>query len=168
MVEPLLEGDPVSAEAALIRYMTRLGKMHADTVGKAADYQALLRAANPALTDAPVTQNELPLGIRHFAEILTGFGLPVAPGLLAELPGMYERVEQPGAFSAFVHHDLCPDNMFFIGEDVRLFDFEGGCFGHALIDASYARIPFPSCWCCNRIPQTVVVKVEAAYRAELI
>ena len=168
LVEPLLEGNAASAEAALIRYMTRLGKLHADTIGKAAEFQTLLQQANPAWVGEPVMQGEPPLGIPHFTEILTEFGLPVEAGLLNELEGMYERVEQPGAFSTFLHTDLCPDNMFFIGDDVRLFDFEGARFGHALIDATYARILFPTCWCCNRVPQPVVVKVEAAYRAELI
>lgn len=168
LVEPLLEGDAASAEAALIRYMTRLGKMHADTVGKAAEFQTRLQAANPAWVSEPVMQGAPSLGIPHFTEILTHFGLPVAPDLVTELEGMYERVEQPGPFSALLHHDLCPDNMFFIGDDVRLFDFEGASFGHALIDASYARILFPTCWCCNRIPQIVVENMEAAYRAELI
>ncbi|MEZ4737124.1 MAG: hypothetical protein R3E79_59350 [Caldilineaceae bacterium] len=41
-----------------------------------------------------------------------------------------------------LHHDLCPDNLFFIGDDVRLFDFEMTRFGHAPIDASYGRILF--------------------------
>lgn len=168
LVEPLLEGDAASAEAALLRYITRLGKMHADTVGRAAEFQALLHAANPALVGAPAAHAERALGIPRFIEILTSFGLAVESGLLPELQAMYARIEQPGPFSAFIHQDLCPDNMFFIGEDVRLFDFEGGSFGHALIDASYARIPFPTCWCCNRIPQAIVVKLEAAYRAQLI
>lgn len=168
LVEPLLEGDAASAEAALLRYIMRLGKMHADTVGRAAEFQALLHAANPALAAAPVAHEERPLGIPHFTNILTSFGVAVEAELLTELQAMYERIEQPGPFSAFIHRDLCPDNMFFIGEDVRLFDFEGGSFGHALIDASYARIPFPTCWCCNRIPQPVVLKLEAAYRTELM
>lgn len=168
LVEPLIEGDAASAEAALIRYMTRLGKMHADTMGKAAEFQTLLQKANPAWVGETVMQGEPPLGIPRFVTILTEFGLPVTAGLQSELEGMYERVEQPGPFSAMLHADLCPDNMFFIGDDVRLFDFEDARFGHALIDASYGRILFPSCWCCNRIPQPVVEKMETAYRAELI
>jgi len=168
LVESLLEGDAASAEATLLRYITRLGKMHADTAGRAVEFQAMLHAANPALVGAPVAHADRALGIPHFSKLLTSFGLAIESSLLAELQAMYERVEQPGPFSAFIHHDLCPDNMFFIGEDVRFFDFEGGAFGHALIDASFARIPFPTCWCCNRIPQPVVVKLEAAYRAELV
>jgi hypothetical protein len=58
--------------------------------------------------------------------------------------------------------------MFFVGDDVRLIDFEFGRFGHALVDAAYARIIFPTCWCCNRIPNDVVVKMEAAYRTALV
>ncbi|MEZ4737123.1 MAG: hypothetical protein R3E79_59345 [Caldilineaceae bacterium] len=76
--------------------MTRLGKLHADTAGKAADYGALLHAANPAWVDTPV-QDAPPLGIPHFTEILTQFGSLVESALLAELQ-VYERVEQPAVF----------------------------------------------------------------------
>lgn len=167
LVEPLLEGDAASAEVALIAYMTRLGKMHADTLGKAAEYQALRQAANPALVAAAVTQGLESRGVRYFCAVLPQFDLTIAPDLLTELQGLYDRVEQPGPFSALVHADLCPDNMLFVGDDVRLIDFEFTRFGHALLDACYPRMLFPSCWCCNRLPQALVLKLEAIYRTEL-
>jgi len=37
-----------------------------------------------------------------------------------------------------------------------------------LLDAAYGRVPFPTCWCVNRLPETLVPRFEAAYRAELV
>jgi len=55
-----------------------------------------------------------------------------------------------------------------LGADhVTIIDFEFAAFGHALIDGAYGRIMFPTCWCCNRIPDAVVAAMENAYRAEL-
>jgi hypothetical protein len=28
-------------------------------------------------------------------------------------------------------------------------------FDHALLDAAYGRVPFPTCWCVNRLPDAV-------------
>lgn len=77
-------------------------------------------------------------------------------------------VESPGPFLAYIHGDPCPDNVFFLGEQVRLIDFEFGRFGHALLDATYGRMMFPTCWCANRLPRAVVAQMEAAYRAALV
>lgn len=175
LVQPLLEGNAVSAEAALITYIRRLGQMHADTLGKAAEFRAIWHSATPALKAVAVTQGVAARGLSYLSTVLPELDLLVEPALLTELQGMYERVEQPGPFGAFVHADLCPDNMFFaggeagdtVGDTVRLIDFEFARFGHALFDACYPRMLFPGCWCCNRIPQAIVVKLESVYRAEL-
>lgn len=179
LVQPLLEGNAASAEAALITYIRRLGQMHADTLGKAAEYRTLWPTANPALKVAAITQGLETRGLQYLSTVLPELDLPVDPALLTELQGIYKRVEQPGPFGAFVHADLCPDNMFFasgeagdtardtVGDAVRLIDFEFARFGHALFDICYPRMLFPGCWCCNRIPQAIVVKLESVYRAEL-
>jgi hypothetical protein len=168
LVEPLLEGDAATAEGALLRYVTRLGNLHADTVGKAADFEAVLYGANPALRSATTAhQAELRQYVEEFARLLTSLGVHTETHLQAELHGVIDAIEQPGPFAAYIHADPCPDNMFYIGDDVRLIDFEFGRFGHALVDAAYGRIIFPTCWCCNRIPTNVLVKLEAAYRSAL-
>src|SRR5262249_43989831 len=38
---------------------------------------------------------------------------------------------------------------------------------HALTDGMYGRLPFPTCWCVNRLPSEMTVKMETTYRAEL-
>jgi hypothetical protein len=168
LMEPLLQGTAAEAEEALLQYITRLGKMHADTIGKRAQYQAVLHAANPALRAAADDQNKHRPVIEQFCEILTKLNIQTGPALLAELDDLSVRVAEAGDFAAFVHSDPCPDNVLFVNGDVRLIDYEFAYFGHALTDACYPRIYFPTCWCCNRIPQPLVAQLEAAYRAELV
>jgi hypothetical protein len=42
LVEPLLEGEAAAAEETLLNYATRLGELHADTIGQAATFEQLL------------------------------------------------------------------------------------------------------------------------------
>ena len=51
---------------------------------------------------------------------------------------------------------------------MRLIDFEFGRFGHALMDGTYGRMLFPTCWCANRLPSALVSRMETVYRAELV
>ena len=51
---------------------------------------------------------------------------------------------------------------------MRLLDFEGGMFSHALKEGVYGRIHFPTCWCVYRMPEHVPLRMEEAYRAELV
>jgi tRNA A-37 threonylcarbamoyl transferase component Bud32 len=85
-----------------------------------------------------------------------------------ELEMVLRTVESLGPFLAYIHGDPCPDNVSFLGEQMRLIDFEFGRFGHALLDAIYGRMMFPTCWCANRLPGDVVTQMEAAYRAALV
>ena len=64
--------------------------------------------------------------------------------------------------------ETCPDNHRFAGGWLRFFDFEFCGFRHALLDAAYFRVPFPTCWCVNRFPPEIPPRMQAAYRAELI
>lgn len=81
---------------------------------------------------------------------------------------MVGGLQRPDPFLAYIHGDLCPDNVFYTGEQLRLIDFESGRFGHALIDAACGRMMFPTCWCANRLPCALVSKMESIYRAELV
>ena len=35
---------------------------------------------------------------------------------------------------------------------------------HALIDAAYLLAPFPTCWCCARLPEGLPERLHVAYR----
>ncbi len=76
--------------------------------------------------------------------------------------------QSPKSFNVFLHGDICPDNVYYQENNIRLIDFEWGDFGHALIDASYLRMHMPSCWCSKAVPMPIVEEMEGLYRQELI
>jgi hypothetical protein len=73
----------------------------------------------------------------------------------------------PGPFLGFMQDDACPDNRILVGDSWRMIDFEGAHYGHVLLEGTYCRMPMPTCWCVYRLPQHIMQRAEAAYRAEL-
>jgi hypothetical protein len=51
---------------------------------------------------------------------------------------------------------------------LRLLDFEGGTFDHALKEGVYGRMHFPTCRYVYRMPEHIPLRMEAAYRDELV
>lgn len=163
LVEPLLEGDAQSAEAALQQMMTRLGQMHAATIGQAQMFDDILHTLDGQAAER--IQQSLP----DFADLpakLADLGVAVA-GFEQELAQVKTAVANPGPFTTYVHLDPCPDNLFMHNGRLKIIDFEQGNFGHALRDALYLRMSFPTCWCANRVPTAVIEACEAAYRQQL-
>ncbi len=160
----LLAEDPAAAEATLVELATALGRMHARTAGKQADFgriQAALGSRLPPQRDFP---RRVGPGLRAALDVL---GVAAPPGLDADVRAVDETMAQPGPFLAYTHGDPCPDNWLRVGGRLRLLDFEAGAFRHALLDGVYGRIHFPTCWCVNRSPAQVTQRMEAAYREEL-
>jgi Phosphotransferase enzyme family len=168
LVEPLLDEDAASAERALLALSTCLGSVHAATIGGSAAFETVLRGrgSRAQIFAPPLT------GLRERLTLLEGnleaMGIRPANGFCLEVAAVIDAVERPGPFFSYVHGDACPDNVFWNGEDLRLIDFEFGGFGHALADAAYGRMLFPSCWCANRLAADLVSRMEAAYRVELV
>jgi hypothetical protein len=163
LVESLLGGDRHQAERALLQYAACLAQLHVDTLGRAAEFEALAREIAPKAqfmresVDIPKQQR-----------LLNRLGIQPESNWLHDLNTINEAMNHPGDFLAYVHADACPDNVLDTGEGLRLIDFETGHFSHAFIDIAYGRMMFPSCWCANRLPHTVVQQMENTYRAILI
>ena len=67
---------------------------------------------------------------------------------------MYKR-------QALVHGDPCPDNVLFAADGrAVLIDFEFARPSHALFDAAYWRMGFPTCWCAGTIPTEVEHRID--------
>jgi len=168
LVEPLLHGEATDAVQALLGYAARLGALHTDTIGQEAGFTRLWQTLTPqpvsGLHDVTRLAEQLLLLQRHVerlgVRVESSFGEEVATTLIA--------LHTPGPFWAYLHGDPCPDNVVYIGTQVRLIDFECGHFGHALCDGTYGRMLFPTCWCANRLPETVVTQMETVYRAALV
>lgn len=162
LVESLLGSDRTQAERALLQYATCLGQLHADTIGKAAEFEELFQTAAPQVKPIRETVN-----ICRHQLILERLGIHPESDWLRDLEAIEEAVNHPSDFLAYIHADACPDNVLDTGEALRLIDFETGRFGHALIDAAYGRMMFPSCWCANRLSHATVQQMEDTYRTIL-
>jgi phosphotransferase family enzyme len=168
LVEPLLHEDAISAEKSLFRYSTRLGKLHADTHKELSAFELLFHSVNSTGKSFAPKASQLEQSIQQVQTSLEGLGVLAEATLLQELTAVATAVVDPGPFLAYIHGDPCPDNVFDTPDQLRLIDFEFGHFGHALIDATYARMIFPTCWCANRLPRAIVAQMESRYRRELI
>lgn len=168
LVEPLLKADAVVAERALLNFAARLGKVHADSIGKSAMFERLLLTLSPNALPFGQTIIQLSEGVRRLEASLERLDVRTESGLPQEFANVVRGLQSPGPFLAYIHGDLCPDNVIYAGEQLRLIDFESGRFGHALIDTACGRMMFPTCWCANRLPSALVAKMESVYRAELV
>jgi hypothetical protein len=162
LVEPLLGDDRSQAESMLLQYATCLAQLHVDTIGKATEFGELSKEIAPNLKPTRAT-----IAIHQHRSLLENLGIYPESIWLRDLAAIDEAVNYPGEFLAYIHADACPDNVLDTGEALRLIDFETGHFGHALIDATYGRMMFPSCWCANRLPQAMVQQMENTYRTIL-
>ena len=173
LVEPLLEGDALRGEQAILALATQLGMLHADTIGTAPHFEQIVRAINPRTAVDVATaclQNATELRTRaeHLRGHLDRLGVPLASRFADDIAAICTMIAHPGDFLAYVHGDPCPDNVFYTDGRLRLIDFEFGTFGHALQDGVYGRMMFPTCWCANQIPATLLERMEQVYRAELV
>lgn len=168
LVNPLLQGDPVNAENGLLKYCIALGTLHAMTSGKARVYEAMFSARFPG--QQPFAEELLGITERmqRVYELLERLGISATQETGDEIKEVTDAVTSPGPFLAYIHADPCPDNLFDMGNTYRFIDFEWGHFGHALLDAVYPRMMWPSCWCANRLPDEIITRMESNYRAKLI
>ncbi|WP_228266187.1 phosphotransferase [Microlunatus elymi] len=170
----LLGENGPAARSSLVAYARRLGALHAATAGRMQIWDEVVTELGAPIelhSDRALQAHAEALdgGIRGLGDQLRELGLPgLDEQAVAELDAVRTSVSQPGPFTVLVHRDSCPDNVIVALDGVRLIDFEFARPGHALLDGLYPQLPFPTCWCCNRLPSAVEEEVAAAYRAELI
>jgi hypothetical protein len=159
LAAPLQDGPASAAQVALLAYAKSLGRLHAATVGCEDTYAAAMRRGYP--------HARLPraIGERWFARAIA-VGTSLLGGVFpeAEIALLSERMRDPGPWLALVHGDPCPDNVLLTAQGATLLDFEFAAPGHALIDATYWRMGFPTCWCAGRVPDPVADLLDQAYR----
>lgn len=161
----LLGADPDAAESALVEYAAIHGQLHGLTRGRRAEYAAIRDALGPA--QDPTGDDRLDWLAPTLGEITGAVDVAPEPGAERELVALGAALRDPGPFFTFTQGDACPDNCIRVGGSLRLLDFEGGRFAHALAEGVYGRMRFPTCWCVAQMPQRVAERMEAAYRAEL-
>jgi tRNA A-37 threonylcarbamoyl transferase component Bud32 len=161
----LLSKDAGAAETALTQLGTTLGQMHALTAGNEAAFDRLRDGLGPRAQRTAQEEEGLRAAFRGIAEAL---GVRPSSAVDRELAALQTAIQGASPFRTYIHGDPCPDNCLYAGATLRLLDFEFGAFGHALLDGVYGRVPFPTCWCTNRIPERIAGHMEEAYRTELV
>jgi aminoglycoside phosphotransferase (APT) family kinase protein len=162
LVAPLLHGTAQEAEQALTAYAEALAALHRVTIGCRDDHSAVLREGFPAAAIPPPAHHWIEDVARVPHELLGGeFPNDEADFIL-------EHLRHPGCWQALVHGDPCPDNVL-LAADGRaiLIDFEFARPSHALFDAAYWRMGFPTCWCAGTIPDNVRGRIDRIYRAAI-
>ena len=166
LADKLLGNDARAAERALLSYSRSLGRLHATTAGREADFDALQRRLtvpdfkDPLSTVGATALNDLPALLE--AEI----GVSTSAAVL-ECAERSRKLLETGHHRAFSPSDSCPDNNLITNRGVRFLDLEGGCVRNAIFDAAYLRVPFPSCWCPFGLPNGMTDAMLAGWRAEV-
>ncbi len=164
LVSPLLDGPSDVAERALVGYAAAIGRLHAETLPCIDKHADQLRRDFPGATIKP------PVGGRSWRAAVADKVTGLLGGSLpeAEIATVANRLAEPGPWLGLAHRDNCPDNVLLSDGRARLIDFEWAGPGHVLLDTTYWRMGFPTCWCAGRVPETVIDLMDRAYRAELV
>ena len=170
LAEKLRGADARVAERALLSWARSLGKLHATTAGREADFDALGRRLTSIAQKDPLEDPLVDQG-KHALEELptlleTKLGVSTTETVLERARQSTRMLAAPG-HRAFSPSDSCPDNNLLTSRGVRFLDFEGGCIRSILVDAACLRVPFPTCWCANRLPNGMTEAMLAGWRAEV-
>jgi tRNA A-37 threonylcarbamoyl transferase component Bud32 len=167
----LLGESAATATEGLLAFARVLGRLHRATAGRDQQFYALRNSIGPVdrLADRFFLRNQdLREMHRESARILTEATLPEwSNAANAEFASVIASLAEPGEFLAFSNGDPCPGNEVLTEDGLVLLDFEVGAFRHALLDTAYFAIPFPNCWCWQRIPDKFTRAMLDTYRAEV-
>ncbi|MBF6335618.1 kinase [Nocardia abscessus] len=163
----LRSGSETAARNALMAFAQALGRMHAATVGREADFVALLRRVDVVHRVDGIAQ-QAESAIAEVPGLLQReLGIEV-PGEIAERIVRGNRLYSAGRFRAFSPSDLCPDNVILNEEGARFLDYEWGGFRDATLDIAYALVSFPGCLCDVELSRERAKQMVEAWRAEVV
>jgi hypothetical protein len=164
----LLGEDVAAAQASFVAFGRSLGRLHALTAGREGAYTEVLESLGRPPADRAAVQRRLRGEIEKLPATFEELEFEWSPGLVDDVQQVAASMLEPGPMLALTHGDPCPDNDRLLDGGMVLFDFERSGFRSAVVDGAYARVPFPTCWCVNRLPEYVRESFETAYRLELM
>jgi Phosphotransferase enzyme family len=160
-------GDGQRAEEGLVDYLATLGKLHARTHDRYAQFQDIRASLGLYHSKREWYPHRYAQLSQQFYAMLHHAQVAPAPGVGGDLAIILKTLRSPNLFATYIHGDPTPSNCLLARPGLRLIDFEYGSYGHALLDGVQARMCFPSGPFVNRIPARIARCAEAAYRAEL-
>ncbi len=162
----LLGADPDAAKQGLLDMCVTLAVLHAGTSNLKQQYESVIAEAGPAVV-SPSPAQQCRYTLESVRGLAVALGVNAARGVDDEIEGLKSFFHGDGAFIGLLHNDACPDNFVTTDSGMKVWDFGFSSFGQFLVDGVYARMLFPSCWCVNRIPASVLNEMESAYRQRL-
>ncbi|WP_236791290.1 phosphotransferase [Amycolatopsis sp. GM8] len=163
--DKLMGKDARAAERSLLSWARSLGRMHATTAGREADFDALLRRVGGPVKHEDSTPPTAIAQLPGLIEEHIGVSTPDSVRRYAEAACVRARSL---AYRAFSPVDLSPDNNLVTSGGVRFLDFERGRVRNALIDAAHLRVPFASCSEPLALPAGMSEAMVAAWRSEVV
>lgn len=165
-LEDKLRGtDARAAEQSLLSWARALGRMHATTARREADFNALLRrlGGRTPCQDAERTAatEQLPAVLRDV------LGVDTQAAVGEQVAEAADRVHS-SRLRAFSPVDLSPENNLVTGGGVRFLDFEHGCVRNALLDVAHLRAPFAFWQGALGLPAGMSDAMIAAWRSEVL
>ena len=164
----LMRGEPTQAVRVLLDWARALGRLHAATSGREADFAALLRRLGEHGTADPVREQGL-AAVTRLPDLLgAALGVATPAEMRADARCAAELLDSR-YYRAYSPADLGPDNAVVVGRTVRFIDFESGGFRTALLDAAQLRAPLPSSWSWSgyAIPRRLSEAMLSAWHAEV-
>ncbi len=161
LADRLLADDPVAAETAVLEWAARLASLQAATGGMQEEFASRLAALSPLGAPLVDTSREaVDEACAALARDLPRLGVPMTAGALEELRELAVRLDvtAPGAPGALVPGDTCPSNAVDSDDGMVLLDFEGAEYRHLAWEAAYLTVPWPSCWCSWRLPDSLAAR----------
>lgn len=166
LADKLFGSDADAAERCLIAWARALGRVHAVTAGRENDFGALLRRLGVRAWRDPMA-DEARNALAVVPELVAGGLGVVVSAAAAEEAHAVVRLLGGTRYRAFSPSDSCPDNNLVTSRGVRFVDFEWGCFRDVVLDAAYARVPFPTCESSFALPAGMSEAMLAAWRPEV-
>ncbi len=164
LADKLNSNNPQEARNALLLYAKSLGQLHAATQNQEAQWnQIRSRIGAPK---APSQLEQWATQTNQFIGICQRYGIAIPEQFAFEMNTILVALEHPKEYLVFTPTDCCPDNHLLQEDGLLFFDCEGATMRHALLDAAYLLVPFPSCWCVGQIPEHLSRELIAAYRQE--
>lgn len=167
LVDPLMGQDKNAAEAALNRYMKAMAALHGNSHITSQNHNVLIQKLNP---DALIWQDDFDEMLTKISDLLENFNIPIDDDLKNEINYVLNLAKEPGPFTALMHGDMCPHNVFDdpVQNKIHIIDFEWSFVGNVLLDAVGLRMCMPTSWCVKAFPEDIIESFERIYRKDLI
>lgn len=170
LVDSLTCTSVVDAENSLIKFMDCLGQLHACAYAKTDNYFKILNKIDPSSLPWKEDLNKkINRDLPALELLLKKLDIIISENLFTEMANVFTFNLAPGPFTTLIHGDICPDNVFDNREknELHLIDFELSFIRNALLDGTYLRMSFPTCWCAKALPNNLIDTLEASYRKQL-